>query len=252
MNCTKCGTPLKPEDRFCYYCGAPVESPVTQPVPEQPVMPVTQPMTEQPIYNNPLLNGSIPSQSGFQQVGVQNVKSMSHNRGVSGRTVLGVLSIAVGCLIIVGIVMSLFIGGSYKSALKEMWYEVERQNTELAVACIFPEEAEGQIFTTTELMDRYIQELHTSAETRYGENYHINVKFDEVDKLDASELEQFNHWFENLALKDNVKKVYEVEYTRSIEGKKGRESEDFSCYIYRYNGNWYVLDTDLLGLQDPL
>lgn len=293
MNCTKCGTPLQPEDRFCYYCGMPVEkkstepvlpveqsiseqpaTPMGNPVPEPSLMSTANPMPEQsaspiqpvmteersisvhhvePLYTAPPLGNPVPTQDGIQQAGVQTVAVMSpQNRKSSGRTRLGILLIAVGCLIIVGIVMSLFVGGSYKSALKEMWYEVERQNTNSAVACMFPEEAEGQIFTVTEFMDRYIQELHTRAAARYGEKYHIHVKFDESDKLDASELEQFNSWFENLSLEEGVKKVYAVDYTLSIKGSKGRESEECECYIYRYDGNWYVLDTDLLGLQDPL
>ncbi len=294
MNCTKCGTPLQPEDRFCYYCGMPVEKKSTEPVmpveqsiseqpatpvgnpvpepsimstansmPEQSVSPIPPTMTEEhpissfhhaePPHTAPPFGNPVPTQGDIQQAGVQAVAVMSpQNRKSSGRTILGILLIAVGCLIIVGIVMSLFVGGSYKSALKEMWYEVERQNTDSAVACMFPEEAEGQVFTTTEFMDRYIQELHTRAEARYGEKYHIHVKFDEIDKLDASERKRFNSWFGNLSLEEEVKKVYAVDYTLSIKGSKGRESEECECYIYRYDGNWYVLDTDLLGLQDPL
>lgn len=320
MNCTKCGTPLQPEDRFCYYCGTPIEQPapatpstaqltpvtppaeqptpitplaeqsipvtppVEQPTPitppaeqsspmtppaeqsipvtppvEQPIpvtpsveqsTPVTPPMPEQPV--NPLFGSPVPPKSSFQPMGTQSVGAVSHDRKLSGRTFLGILSIVVGCLIIIGIVMSLFVGGSYKSALKEMWYKVERQDTDGAVACMFPEEAEGQISAAAARMEPYIQDLHTRAEARYGEKYQIDVKFDDIDKLDTSELKQFNIWFENLSLEDAVKKVYAVEYTLSIKGSKGRESEDYECYIYRYDGNWYVLDTDLLGLQDPL
>jgi len=290
MNCTKCGTPLQPEDRFCYYCGTPIEQPapatpstaqltpvtppVEQPTPitppaeqtipvtppvEQPIpitppveqsTPVTPPMPEQPV--NPLFGSPVPPQSSFQPMGTQSVGAVSHDRKLSGRTFLGILSIVVGCLIIIGIVMSLFVGGSYKSALKEMWYKVERQDTDGAVACMFPGEAEGQISAAAARMEPYIQDLHTRAEARYGEKYQIDVKFDDIDKLDTSELKQFNIWFENLSLEDAVKKVYAVEYTLSIKGSKGRESEDYECYIYRYDGNWYVLDTDLLGLQDPL
>lgn len=290
MNCTKCGTPLQPEDRFCYYCGTPIEQPapatpstaqltpvtppVEQPTPitspaeqsipvtppvEQPIpvtpsveqsTPVTPPMREQLV--NPLFGSPVPPQSSFQPMGTQSVGAVSHDRKLSGRTFLGILSIVVGCLIIIGIVMSLFVGGSYKSALKEMWYKVERQDTDGAVACMFPGEAEGQISAAAARMEPYIQDLHTRAEARYGEKYQIDVKFDDIDKLDTSELKQFNIWFENLSLEDAVKKVYAVEYTLSIKGSKGRESEDYECYIYRYDGNWYVLDTDLLGLQDPL
>lgn len=269
MNCTKCGTPLQPEDRFCYYCGTPIEqpapatpstaqlTPVTppaeQPTPITPLAEQSSPMTppaEQPV--NPLFGSPVPPQSSFQQMGTQSVGAVSHDRKLSGRTFLGILSIVVGCLIIIGIVMSLFVGGSYKSALKEMWYKVERQDTDGAVACMFPGEAEGQISAAAARMEPYIQDLHTRAEARYGEKYQIDVKFDDIDKLDTSELKQFNIWFENLSLEDAVKKVYAVEYTLSIKGSKGRESEDYECYIYRYDGNWYVLDTDLLGLQDPL
>ena len=280
MNCTKCGTPLQPEDRFCYYCGTPIEQPapatpstaqltpvtppVEQPTPITPLAeqsspvipsveqstPVTPPMPEQSV--NPLFGSPVPPQSSFQPMGTQSVGAVSHDRKLSGRTFLGILSIVVGCLIIIGIVMSLFVGGSYKSALKEMWYKVERQDTDGAVACMFPEEAEGQISAASARMEPYIQDLHTRAEARYGEKYQIDVKFDDIDKLDTSELKQFNIWFENLSLEDAVKKVYAVEYTLSIKGSKGRESEDYECYIYRYDGNWYVLDTDLLGLQDPL
>lgn len=280
MNCTKCGTPLQPEDRFCYYCGTPIEQPapatpstaqltpvtpsVEQPIPitppaeqSSPVIPsvehstpVTPPMPEQPV--NPLFGSPVLPQSSFQPMGTQSVGAVSHDRKLSGRTFLGILSIVVGCLIIIGIVMSLFVGGSYKSALKEMWYKVERQDTDGAVACMFPGEAEGQISAAAARMEPYIQDLHTRAEARYGEKYQIDVKFDDIDKLDTSELKQFNIWFENLSLEDAVKKVYAVEYTLSIKGSKGRESEDYECYIYRYDGNWYVLDTDLLGLQDPL
>lgn len=260
MNCTKCGTPLQSKDRFCYYCGTPIEQPapatpstaqltsVTPPVEQS--TPVTPPMLEQPV--NPLFGSPVPPQSSFQPMGTQSVGAVSHGRKLSGRTFLGILSIVVGCLIIIGIVICLFVGSGYKSALKEMWHKAEQQDTDGVVACMFPEEAEGQISAAAAWVESYIQDLHTHAETRYGENYHIHVKFDDMDMLDEAEQEQFDVWFENLALKKEVKKVYAVEYTLSIKGPKGRESKDYECYIYRYDGNWYVLDTDLLGLQDPL
>ena len=68
----------------------------------------------------------------------------------------------------------------------------------------------------------------------------------------TEQLEQFNIWFQNLSLEKEVNKTYAVDYTRSISGKNGKESEHRFCYIYHYDGNWYVLDTALLGLQDPL
>lgn len=260
MNCTKCGTPLQSEDRFCYYCGMPIEqatpaaSSTTQPnsaiPPLEQSIPVTPPMPEP--LENPLFGNPVPLQSSFQPTGTQCVGVVSHERKLSGRTFFGILSIVVGCLLIIGIVICLFAGGSYKSALKEMWHKAEQQDTDGVVACMFPEEAEGQISAAAARIEPYIQDLHTRAETRYGENYHIRVKFDDMDMLDAAEQEQFDVWFENLALKKEVKKVYAVEYTLSIKGAKGRESEDYECYIYRYDGNWYVLDTDLLGLQNPL
>lgn len=291
MNCTKCGTPLQPEDRFCYYCGTPVAEqpipaapPVEQPIPvtplaeqpnpitppvgqpipvtppvEQPIsvtppvgqpIPLTPPMPEQSV--NPLFGSPVPPQNNVQPFGTSGVGVVPHDRKLSGRTILGICSIVVGCVIIVGIVMHLFIGGSYKSVLREMWHRVEQDDTDGVVACMFPEEAEGQISAAAARMEPYMQELHAYAEARYGEKYRIDVRFDEMDSLDSSELEQFNTWFENLSLKDTVKKVYTVEYTLSIKSSKGKEAEDYVCYIYRYDGNWYVLDTDLLGLQDPL
>ena len=281
MNCTKCGTPLQPEDRFCYYCGTPVAepptpvtppteppipfaplteppTPVTPPTespipfvpPTEPPAPVAPPIPEQSI--NPLFGTPVSPQNSAQPLKISGAGVVSHDRQSFGKTVLGVCSIVAGCLIIVGILMHLLIGSSYQSALKEMWHGVEQNDLDGAVACMFPAEAEGQITAAAARMEPYMQDLHAYAEARYGEKYRIDVRVDEIDSLDASELERFNTWFENLSLQDTIKKVYIVEYTRSIKGAKGKEIEEDTCYVYRYDGSWYMLDTELLGLQDPL
>ena len=100
-------------------------------------------------------------------------------------------------------------------------------------------------------METYLSTFQEHA-ARYGDNYHISIQFDDVEELDTEQLEQFNIWFQNLSLEKEINKTYAVDYTRSISGKNGKESEHRFCYIYHYDGNWYVLDTALLGLQDPL
>ena len=164
---------------------------------------------------------------------------------------LGFLSIGVGCLIIIGILCYLFSNNGYRSAVKEMWYGVERQDASGAAANMFPSEASSQLDLTEQTMETYLSTFQEHA-ARYGDNYHISIQFDDVEELDTEQLEQFNIWFQNLSLEKEVNKTYAVDYTRSISGKNGKESEHRFCYIYHYDGNWYVLDTALLGLQDPL
>ena len=165
--------------------------------------------------------------------------------------ILGFLSIGVGCLIIIGILCYLFSNNGYRSAVKEMWYGVERQDASGAAANMFPSEASSQLDLTEQTMETYLSTFQEHA-ARYGDNYHISIQFDDVEELDTEQLEQFNIWFQNLTLEKEVNKTYAVDYTRSISGKNGKEAEHRSCYIYHYDGNWYVLDTALLGLQDPL
>lgn len=165
--------------------------------------------------------------------------------------ILGFLSIGVGCLIITGILCYLFSNNGYRSAVKEMWYGVERQDASGAAANMFPSEASSQLNLTEQTMETYLSTFQEHA-ARYGDNYHISIQFDDVEELDTEQLEQFNIWFQNLSLEKEVNKTYAVDYTRSISGKNGKEAEHRFCYIYRYDGNWYVLDTALLGLQDPL
>lgn len=165
--------------------------------------------------------------------------------------ILGFLSIGVGCLIIIGILCYLFSNNGYRSAVKELWYGVERQDASGAAANMFPSEAASQLHLTEQTMETYLSTFQEHA-ARYGNNYHISIQFDDVEELDTEQLEQFNIWFQNLSLEKEVNKTYAVDYTRSISGKNGKEAEHRFCYIYRYDGNWYVLDTALLGLQDPL
>ena len=276
MICKKCGTSLQPNDRFCYACGAPIEPPIptlTDAPPESPasasvvppipspapapaVTPVETPTSTpsatattssataaQPTEAIPPVSTN-PLQATIAQPAVA-VKPSKRNM------TLGFLSIGVGCLIIIGILCYLFSNNGYRSAVKEMWYGVERQDASGAAANMFPSEASSQLNLTEQTMETYLSTFQEHA-ARYGDNYHISIQFDDVEELDTEQLEQFNIWFQNLSLEKEVNKTYAVDYTRSISGKNGKEAEHRFCYIYRYDGNWYVLDTALLGLQDPL
>lgn len=274
MICKKCGTSLQPNDRFCYACGAPIEPPtptdappespasasvvppIPSPAPTPAVTPVETPTptpsatattssaaAAQPTEAIPPVSTN-PLQATIAQPAVA-VKPSKRNM------ILGFLSIGVGCLIIIGILCYLFSNNGYRSAVKEMWYGVERQNASGAAANMFPSEASSQLDLTEQTMETYLSTFQEHA-ARYGDNYHISIQFDDVEELDTEQLEQFNIWFQNLSLEKEVNKTYAVDYTRSISGKNGKEAEHRFCYIYRYDGNWYVLDTALLGLQDPL
>ncbi|MCI5553875.1 MAG: hypothetical protein MR378_03160 [Ruminococcus sp.] len=165
--------------------------------------------------------------------------------------IFGFLSIGVGCLIIIGILCYLFSNNGYRSAVKEMWYGIERQDANGAAANMFPSEAASQLDLTEQTIETYLSTFQEHA-ARYGDNYHISIQFDDVEELDSEQLEQFNIWFQNLSLEKDVSKTYAVDYTRSISGKNGKEAEHRFCYIYRYGNNWYTLEPALLGLQDPL
>lgn len=114
---------------------------------------------------------------------------------------LGFLSIGVGCLIIIGILCYLFSNNGYRSAVKEMWYGVERQDASGAAANMFPSEASSQLDLTEQTMETYLSTFQEHA-ARYGDNYHISIQFDDVEELDTEQLEQFNIWFQNLSQKN--------------------------------------------------
>lgn len=278
MICKKCGTSLQPNDRFCYACGAPIEPPIPTPTdapPESPasasvVPPIPSPAPAPAVTpvetptSTPSATATTSSATAAQPTATATVPPVPENPlqatlAQSAVTVkpskrnmtLGFLSIGVGCLIIIGILCYLFSNNGYRSAVKEMWYGVERQDASGAAANMFPSEASSQLNLTEQTMETYLSTFQEHA-ARYGDNYHISIQFDDVEELDTEQLEQFNIWFQNLSLEKEVNKTYAVDYTRSISGKNGKESEHRFCYIYHYDGNWYVLDTALLGLQDPL
>ncbi len=278
MICKKCGTSLQPNDRFCYACGAPIEPPIPTPTdapPESPasasvVPPIPSPAPAPAVTPvetptpTPSATATTSSATAAQPTATATVPPVPENPlqatlAQSAVTVkpskrnmtLGFLSIGVGCLIIIGILCYLFSNNGYRSAVKEMWYGVERQDASGAAANMFPSEASSQLNLTEQTMETYLSTFQEHA-ARYGDNYHISIQFDDVEELDTEQLEQFNIWFQNLSLEKEVNKTYAVDYTRSISGKNGKEVEHRFCYIYRYDGNWYVLDTALLGLQDPL
>lgn len=278
MICKKCGTSLQPNDRFCYACGAPIEPPIptlTDAPPESPasasvVPPIPSPAPAPAVTPvetptpTPSATATTSSATAAQPTATATVPPVPENPlqatlAQSAVTVkpskrnmtLGFLSIGVGCLIIIGILCYLFSNNGYRSAVKEMWYGVERQDASGAAANMFPSEASSQLNLTEQTMETYLSTFQEHA-ARYGDNYHISIRFDDVEELDTEQLEQFNIWFQNLSLEKEVNKTYAVDYTRSISGKNGKEAEHRFCYIYRYDGNWYVLDTALLGLQDPL
>ena len=58
MNCTKCGTPLNPTDRFCTTCGAVVN---------QPAQPGYQGSYQQPTYQQPTYQEPVYQQPAYQQ-----------------------------------------------------------------------------------------------------------------------------------------------------------------------------------------
>ena len=273
MICKKCGTSLQPNDRFCYACGAPVEPPTPTPAaapPESPVSaavvppipspapapavtPVAETSTSTP--NTATTNSATAASSttAVPPVAANPLQATIAQPAVAVKPlkrsmILGFLSIGVGCLIIIGILCYLFSNNGYRSAVKELWYGVERQDASGAAANMFPSEASSQLDLTEQTMETYLSTFQEHA-ARYGDNYHISIQFDDVEELDT---EQLNIWFQNLSLEKEVNKTYAVDYTRSISGKNGKEAEHRFCYIYRYDGNWYVLDTALLGLQDPL
>lgn len=276
MICKKCGTSLQPNDRFCYACGAPIEPPtptdappespasasVVPPIPSPAPAPVVNPTPAETPTPTPPATATTSSATAAQPT--EAIPPVSTNplqatiaqpavavKPSKRNMILGFLSIGVGCLIIISILCYLFSNNSYRSAVKEMWYGVERQNASGAAANMFPSEASSQLNLTEQTMETYLSTFQEHA-ARYGDNYHISIQFDDVEELDTEQLEQFNIWFQNLSLEKEVNKTYAVDYTRSISGKNGKEAEHRFCYIYRYDGNWYVLDTALLGLQDPL
>ena len=265
MTCKKCGTSLEPNDRFCYACGAPVEpqaptpvipsipSPPPAPAPAPAVTPIPTPAateTNAATAAQPTATATVPPvpENPLQATLAQSAVTVKPSKR---NMTLGFLSIGVGCLIIIGILCYLFSNNGYRSAVKEMWYGVERQDASGAAANMFPSEASSQLDLTEQTMETYLSTFEEHA-ARYGDNYHISIQFNDVEELDTEQLEQFNIWFQNLSLEKEVNKTYAVDYTRSISGKNGKESEHRFCYIYHYDGNWYVLDTALLGLQDPL
>ncbi|MCI7630715.1 MAG: zinc ribbon domain-containing protein [Ruminococcus sp.] len=278
MICKKCGTSLQPNDRFCYACGAPIEPPIPtltdapqespasasvvppipSPAPAPAVTPVETPTptpsatatTSSATAAQPTATATVPPvpENPLQATLAQSAVTVKPSKR---NMTLGFLSIGVGCLIIIGILCYLFSNNGYRSAVKEMWYGVERQDASGAAANMFPSEASSQLNLTEQTMETYLSTFQEHA-ARYGDNYHISIQFDDVEELDTEQLEQFNIWFQNLSLEKEVNKTYAVDYTRSISGKNGKEAEHRFCYIYRYDGNWYVLDTALLGLQDPL
>lgn len=278
MICKKCGTSLQPNDRFCYACGAPIEPPIPTPTdapPESPasasvVPPIPSPAPAPAVTpvetptSTPSATATTSSATAAQPTATATVPPVPENplqatlaqsavpvKSSKRNMTLGFLSIGVGCLIIIGILCYLFSNNGYRSAVKEMWYGVERQDASGAAANMFPSEASSQLNLTEQTMETYLSTFQEHA-ARYGDNYHISIQFDDVEELDTEQLEQFNIWFQNLSLEKEVNKTYAVDYTRSISGKNGKEAEHRFCYIYRYDGNWYVLDTALLGLQDPL
>ena len=276
MICKKCGTSLQPNDRFCYACGAPIEPPIPTPTdapPESPasasvVPPIPSPApapavtpveTPTPTPSATATTSSATAAQPTEAIPPVSTNPLQATLAQSAVTVkpskrnmtLGFLSIGVGCLIIIGILCYLFSNNGYRSAVKEMWYGVERQDASGAAANMFPSEASSQLNLTEQTMETYLSTFQEHA-ARYGDNYHISIQFDDVEELDTEQLEQFNIWFQNLSLEKEVNKTYAVDYTRSISGKNGKEAEHRFCYIYHYDGNWYVLDTALLGLQDPL
>lgn len=276
MICKKCGTSLQPNDRFCYACGAPIEPPIPTPTdtpPESPASASVVPPIPSPAPAPSVTPVETPTPTPSATATTSSATAASSTTAVppvaanplqatiaqpavavkpSKRSmILGFLSIGVGCLIIIGILCYLFSNNGYRSAVKELWYGVERQDASGAAANMFPSEASSQLDLTEQTMETYLSTFQEHA-ARYGDNYHISIQFDDVEELDTEQLEQFNIWFQNLSLEKEVNKTYAVDYTRSISGKNGKEAEHRFCYIYRYDGNWYVLDTALLGLQDPL
>lgn len=278
MICKKCGTSLQPNDRFCYACGAPIEPPIptlTDAPPESPasasvVPPIPSPAPAPAVTPvetptpTPSATATTSSATAAQPTATATVPPVPENPlqatlAQSAVTVkpskrnmtLGFLSIGVGCLIIIGILCYLFSNNGYRSAVKEMWYGIERQDANGAAANMFPSEAASQLDLTEQTIETYLSTFQEHA-ARYGDNYHISIQFDDVEELDSEQLEQFNIWFQNLSLEKDVSKTYAVDYTRSISGKNGKEAEHRFCYIYRYGNNWYTLEPALLGLQDPL
>lgn len=276
MICKKCGTSLQPNDRFCYACGAPVEPPIPTPAaapPESPVSAAVVPPIPSPTPSSTVTSTPVETPTPTPNTATTNSAAASSTTAVppvaanslqatiaqpavavkpsKRNMILGFLSIGIGGLIIIGILCYLFSNNGYRSAVKELWYGVERQDASGAAANMFPSEAASQLDLTEQTMETYLSTFQEHA-ARYGDNYHISIQFDDVEELDTEQLEQFNIWFQNLSLEKEVNKTYAVDYTRSISGKNGKEAEHRFCYIYRYDGNWYVLDTALLGLQDPL
>lgn len=277
MICKKCGTLLQPNDRFCYACGAAVEPPASTPAaapaeaptptPVAPPIPSPTPsstVTSTPVETPTPTTTTATTSAADATTSTTAVPPVAANplqatiaqpavavKPLKRSMILGFLSIGVGCLIIIGILCYLFSNNGYRSAVKELWYGVERQDASGAAANMFPSEASSQLDLTEQTMETYLSTFQEHA-ARYGDNYHISIQFDDVEELDTEQLEQFNIWFQNLSLEKEVNKTYAVDYTRSISGKNGKEAEHRFCYIYRYDGNWYVLDTALLGLQDPL
>lgn len=255
--CSNCGKQMNDNERFCPACGT--DSAAGQPQPQ--VQPQPQPAA-QPVYTYAAQPGQQPVQNNVQNPYGQPVYATANQAPAKAPSKLNkklplfAAGAVVVALLLVFFFRSVVGSGSItmKGAVKAYSNAIEAQSGKKMLNATM---SRPLLKAAMESGDMTKKEVIEELDSVYDDSDITikikNVRITDKEKMDKDDVKDLNTTIKDKTdVNPHIKKVYQVEvkyqqrYKYSGEDWTDWEKKTDTIYVYKSNGNWYVLPSSIL------
>ncbi|MCC8068616.1 MAG: hypothetical protein LIO71_02495 [Ruminococcus sp.] len=179
---------------------------------------------------------------------------LNHNKSSKKKRRLNVGAVVVS-LVIIFLIFFIPISisnGGYKGVMKSYCRAITKQDYKLYKS-VFPNfltenGLESLMLFAYDTGDNYMQEMHNSYVDKYGKSFKASYKVIDRTKLSKDELAEYSEDATSLCTDGseiNIKKGYNLTVSMKYKGKSGSSTEELSVIVIKYDGKWYIYDSDI-------
>ncbi len=217
--CGSCGAPVQENFKVCGNCGTPVaQAPQAPEAPQAAYVPYQQPV------------------------------EMQNNKPENNKKIITLGAAALAVIVIIAIIAGIA-GGGYKKPIKNMAKSFEEADFDMFIECFAEEKLDDFGGDETQL-EFYVGVIYDYLEDECGEGYKVKVEYNDKEKLDKDDIEEFIEDLEEDEGieydEDEIANLYIVDVTLTAEGDDNDvvilEGE---LYVSKYDGEWVVVNMDM-------